>query len=203
MSRVIVYLDGFNLYHGIKAGEWNDCLWLDLGRLARRLVKPHQTLVGVKYFTAMIRYPHDKRKRQRILIEALMTIGGIDIFFGRYQKNIIQCRNCSSRWRHDNEKMTDVRIAVEMLADAFEDRFDTALLVSADGDLQPPVTKIKELFPDKRIVVFFPPHRYSPDLEREADACLTLWRGILAACQLPERVTKPDGYVLRRPPSWA
>lgn len=31
--------------------------------------------------------------------------------------------------------MTDVNIAVEMMRDAFQDRFDAALLISADSDL--------------------------------------------------------------------
>ena len=35
--------------------------------------------------------------------------------------------------------MTDVNIATAMLTDAYRDRFDTALLVSADSDLVPPV----------------------------------------------------------------
>jgi hypothetical protein len=34
-----------------------------------------------------------------------------------------------------HEKMTDVNIAVELLTDAFQDSFDVALLISADGDL--------------------------------------------------------------------
>jgi uncharacterized LabA/DUF88 family protein len=38
--------------------------------------------------------------------------------------------------------MTDVNIATEMLADAFLGKFDTALLISADGDLTTPVKRI-------------------------------------------------------------
>ena len=42
--------------------------------------------------------------------------------------------------------MTDVNISVELLADAFQNKFDTALLVSGDSDLTGPIKKIKELF---------------------------------------------------------
>jgi hypothetical protein len=98
--------------------------------------------------------------------------------------------------------MTDVNIAVELLTDAFEDRFDTALLVSADSDLQPPLQKIRQCFPQKRIVVAFPPKRQSFVLRSTAHASFTIGRAVLAKSQFPPEITKADGYVLHRPLSW-
>ena len=46
--------------------------------------------------------------------------------------------------------MTDVNIAVEMLADAFHNEYDTAILISADSDLSAPIKKVKSLFPQKK-----------------------------------------------------
>ena len=43
---------------------------------------------------------------------------------------------------------------------------------------------------------------YWLDLRSMAAASFTIGRGILSRSQLPERVVKPDGYVLRRPESW-
>ena len=51
------------------------------------------------------------------------------------------------------EKMTDVNIAARLLTAAFENRFDTALLISADGDLTTPVRQVLAQFPQKRVVV--------------------------------------------------
>ena len=45
--------------------------------------------------------------------------------------------------------MTDVNIAMELLVDAQQDKFDTALLVSADSDLTGPILKVRNLFPNK------------------------------------------------------
>jgi hypothetical protein len=98
--------------------------------------------------------------------------------------------------------MTDVNIATELLTDAFHDKFDTALLISADSDLKSPVTKALALFPAKRVVVAFPPGRNSVVLAQTASGCLHIGRGKIAASQLPERITKPDGYVLQRPAEW-
>ena len=98
--------------------------------------------------------------------------------------------------------MTDVNVATEMLCDAFRDNFDDALLISADSDLTPPILSVREYFPAKNITVAFPPGRYSSWLARSANGCFKITKGKLKASLLPDVITKPDGYVLRRPPTW-
>ncbi|MGH9629467.1 MAG: NYN domain-containing protein [Bryobacteraceae bacterium] len=44
-----------------------------------------------------------------------------------------------------SEKMTDVNIAVELLQDAFQGAFDTAILISADSDLIAPIAAVRRL----------------------------------------------------------
>ena len=51
----MAYVDGFNLYHGLKARHGRRYLRLDLEGLARRLLKPGQRLAGITYFTASVR----------------------------------------------------------------------------------------------------------------------------------------------------
>ena len=138
-EKVIVYIDGFNLYFGLKSRGWARFLWLDLNKMAQSLLKSNQTLVRVKYFTSRIRLPHDKSARQNTFLEVLETLPNLDIFYGNYQINKRTCRNCGAIDHVKNEKMTDVNIATEMLTDAFLGKFDTALLISADGDLTTPV----------------------------------------------------------------
>lgn len=46
MDRVKAYVDGFNLYHGVKHKHGRKYLWLDLEALVAHLLKPAQTLVG-------------------------------------------------------------------------------------------------------------------------------------------------------------
>jgi hypothetical protein len=43
MERVITYIDGFNLYFGLKSNGWDRFLWLNLRALSQNLLKPHQT----------------------------------------------------------------------------------------------------------------------------------------------------------------
>jgi uncharacterized LabA/DUF88 family protein len=99
--------------------------------------------------------------------------------------------------------MTDVSIATEMLLDASNNRFDKALLVSADSDLVPPIKAIRNKYPEKGIIVAFPPSRYSTDLQKTANASLYINRANLAQSRLPNNIKKADGFILQRPLEWS
>lgn len=205
MERVSVYVDGFNLYYGLRARGWRRYYWLDLRSMAENLLRPNQTLVRVRYFTANllpISDAQDKRTRQEVYLNALETLPDLSIHYGRFLPKDESCRECGAIWTTYEEKMTDVNIAVELLSDAYDDAFDTAMLVSADSDLSGPMRTVHERYPDKRVIVAFPPRRHSVDLRNAAAASFTIGRGILSRSQLPDSVVKPDGYALTRPASW-
>ena len=44
MERVTVYIDGFNLYYGLREKGWRRYYWLNLRRLSENILDPHQTL---------------------------------------------------------------------------------------------------------------------------------------------------------------
>ena len=79
-ERVIVYIDGFNLYFGLKDSGWSKYFWLNLHRLSTNLLRPNQTLVHTKYFTAKISKPESKRKRQQAFLSALGTLPNLSIY---------------------------------------------------------------------------------------------------------------------------
>jgi len=204
-GRVIAYVDGYNLYHGIRDADWRRYLWLDLAKLAGSLILETQELVITKYFTTRISAPESKRKRQSEYLEALATHcgGSIQMFWGHYQTEPWTCKCCNKTELVPHEKKTDVNIAVELMTDAFQNAFDSAFLISADSDLVPPVIAIRRLFPSKSIVVAFPPERFSVELKNSANTSFTLGRAKLAGAQLPDRVLKPDGAKLERPTKWS
>jgi len=141
MQRVIVYVDGFNLYFGLRSKGWKRYYWLNIQKIAQNLLKPDQNLIRTKYFTSRVTKPPDKAARQNTYIEALQTLSELDIHFGHYLSNSIECKRCGHIFTRPNEKMTDVNIAVELLTDAFQDEFDRAILISADSDLVATVRK--------------------------------------------------------------
>jgi len=201
-ERVVAYIDGYNLYFGLRAAGWKRYLWLDLQSLARRLLKPNQSLVFTKYFTAMVSYPEDKLKRQTLFIDALRTLDDFEIFYGQFQANPRKCRSCGFTENVPQEKMTDVNIAVEMMKDAFQDAFDTALLISGDGDLTSPISAVRDLFPSKRIIVAFPPRRKSYRLQEKAHGSFIIGRNNLAKSVFPGKLVTATGHALICPEEW-
>jgi len=202
IERVIAYVDGFNLYFGLKSRGWSRYYWLNIQLLAQNLLKRNQRLLLTKYFTARIAGPLDKQERQSTYIEALETLNDFQIFYGKYQLNPRHCSHCGFQDEVPNEKMTDVNVAVEILKDAYQDKFDVALLISADSDLVPPIKTVRELFPNKRVVIACPPGRYSVDLADSANRSFVISRRRIAKSLLPDEIKKEDGYILRCPLSW-
>lgn len=201
VERVNVYVDGFNLYFGMMDAGLHYCKWLSMLKLITNLKKPHQTISKIKYFTSKVSNNPAKQKRQTTYIEALET-EGVEIFYGRYQVNDVECHRCHNIWREPNEKMTDVNIATEMVADAFINEYDVAILISGDSDLVPPIRAIHKHFHHKRVTVFFPPQRYNNSVAAVAKGNLTLGRKSLVASQLAHQVTKKSGFVLQKPSVW-
>lgn len=201
-ERVIAYIDGFNLYFGLRDRGWKRFYWLDVALLAENLLKKGQRLEKVRYFTARISGPRRKQERQNTFLEATAELRECTMHYGQYLNKRRVCPNCKSVHNVPEEKMTDVNIAVEMMADAYQDRFDTALLISADSDLTPPVKKVKELFESKRVVAAFPPKRNSQRLASAVDAHFTIGRGRLAHSLLPQSIEKSNGVVISRPEQW-
>lgn len=98
---------------------------VNIKKIASNLLKKNQELIEVKYFTSRISNDPDKQKRQSIYIEALESVG-IKVFYGNYQRNTTECRQCGNIWPTFHEKMTDVNIATQMMIDAFQDKYNMA-----------------------------------------------------------------------------
>lgn len=200
--RVIVYVDGFNLYFGMRASRLQKYYWLNVWEMSKRLMRSGHVLAGVRYFSARINRPADKVARQATYLEALQAVPDIEITLGKYRSDEARCeRCCHPRWI-DNEKMTDVNIAVAMLLDAAEDRFDIAMLVSGDGDLLPLIQAVQAKYAPKEVWVVPPPNRSHPALLNAAKGRLKLREWILRESQFTQTVLSTSGYPLVRPSEW-
>ena len=201
-ERVISYIDGFNLYFGIKHKLPNSLLWIDVQKLTNNLLLPTQTLLHTNYFTSRISNNAPKQARQNTYLEALETLVDFNIFYGQYNYQDRTCKRCGDTYSHSSEKMTDVNIACQLLSDAFQDKFDTAFLITGDSDLVPPIELIHTLFPNKRVFVAFPPNRQTNRLRQCSKGSLIIGRKKLSDSQFQDLVTKKDGFILRRPTTW-
>jgi uncharacterized LabA/DUF88 family protein len=182
--------------------NWRKYYWLDMVKFAEHLLRPHQELIEVNYFSAL-HTNIDKSRRQDAFFQANKLSSKFILHLGKYLTKNIECRFCKKIIYSFEEKETDVRIATSMLADACYKRCDLSLLISADSDIVPTIERIKEHNPKHKIVTYFPPNRTSFNLKRLSNGTKVLSnRALYESCMFPEKVTLPDGYELHRPDKW-
>jgi len=202
--HLIVYVDGFNLYHGLHEKYGRAKLWLDLVALARSL-RPESKLAQVKYFTAPVMGDPGALSRQMTYQKALLAKnpGLVTIVSGRYQSKSTQCRHCGHQYTRYEEKETDVNIAVALVADTLSHACADAIVVSADSDLAPAIRAIRERTPGVYIAAAFPPKRFSADLKALMPSSFHLGASKISKAQLPEHVVDAEtGIIYTRPPKW-
>ena len=201
--KVVAYIDGFNLFYGLRAKGWKRYYWLDLGQLIGNLLRPGDQLVAIRYFTArVLPEPNDKAKpnRQNTYLKALATVPNLTIHLGYFLSKQKSCFQCGAAIQTYEEKMTDVNIAVSLLVDAQAGLFDKAMVVSGDSDLWGPISEVRNRFAGKEVVVAFPPARVSRQLQSGGRSFI-IGRGILQKSQLPQQVTTASG-VVTKPATW-
>jgi uncharacterized LabA/DUF88 family protein len=201
-TKVISYIDGFNLYFGLREQGWRKYMWLDVVKLSASVILPHCTLIQTKYFTSRVRGNVGKQERQTAFLDAIMALDDLSIYWGRYQPDWKKCHKCGHIGQHPQEKKTDVNIATQMICDAYCNAYDTALLMSGDSDLVPAVETVRKLFPAKKIVVAFPPKRYSSELAAHATSWLNIFEHKFKGCQMPHAITLPSGAAIKCPDKW-
>lgn len=201
MERVIAYVDGFNLYYGMKENG-NQLLWLNVQALISSLLEGEQKLMFINYFTSRIKNNPQKQQKQKVYIEALETLTDFAIIYGHFQSYSERCQQCGYTYPYSSEKMTDVNIAVSLLEDAFMDKYDTAFLITGDSDLIPSINLVHKLFPSKRVFVAFPPNRQNMSIKNVVKSYMVLGRKKLMDAQFPEQVKNMFGYILKRPDEW-
>ena len=123
-QKVAVFIDGSNLYNGMRDNLSNTRVNLEV--FVRQLLEKRE-LFRAYYYNAPLTddYENDLREGQSRFFESLRRIPYVTVRLGRLHR------------RQDGslvEKGIDVAIAVESLSLAYEDAYDTALIVSGDGD---------------------------------------------------------------------
>lgn len=200
-KRVSVFVDGFNLYHGLHDNTGRKHLWLDLQALTTSLLKPDQRLVGVNFFTARVRNHPAGAARQAQYIGALKATG-VRVVEGRFQEKTVTCRGCQNSWRSYEEKESDVNLCVALMEGARQHQFDVGLVMSGDSDMVPAVRAVRAMNSSIRLIAVFPPRRFSAELKGAVHASFHLGDAKVRQAQLPNTVTGSDGSY-SRPSYWS
>ena len=207
-KRVIFFIDGFNVYHSIddlvSVDSKNTIYkWIDYSKFAQCFVNDDEEIKDIYYFTSLCPWDPNRQKRHQILIRALKH-RNIKIVFGEFKKRRKQYNNYRVNvvLKYHEEKKTDVNIAVLLLKLAFEDKYDTAIIISGDTDFSLAITEIKKSFPEKKIGIVFPIGRRNNALEKLADFHKVVTKKHLESSRFPDTIDIGEGTSLFCPPEW-
>ena len=140
-EKVVIFIDGNNLYHIVK-NMFKPHLGLKSFNFQKFLnhIAKNRKLVRTYYYNA----PLDRKKNQQGYIkqqkffEKLRGIPNFHLVLCRMQKVKINEKTIYQ------VKEDDIHLAVDMVKLAYNNAYDTAILVSSDGDFGPAIDAVKE-----------------------------------------------------------
>ncbi len=139
MERIIIFIDNSNIFKGFR--KYN--VKADYEKLKNIIIKGRK-LNGIFLYEGVV-YPMSPEKKKWYKDLSNKSRYVIKASFDKRTLN------------DTIEKKIDIKIAIDIISLAYENAYDTAVLVSGDGDFIPVVKKVKELGRDFELWAF----RYS------------------------------------------
>lgn len=147
-EKVVIFIDGSNFYHGLKSNHGKTKI--DFEKLAKKLSHGRR-LIRAYYYNTPVNQSEEptKYKNQQRFFSLLDRVPYLETTLGKLVKR--ERINTCSKCKHEdkvvfhNEKGIDVNIAVDMLITAFKNLYDTAILISGDGDFDKAIKGVKDI----------------------------------------------------------
>lgn len=207
-----MYIDGYNLYYGSLKRTPNK--WLDLQAFARYITPKRFELIKVRYFTAKVKpsaSKPDAHTDQNVYLGAIAAhCPLVDIHLGQYVRRKVSAENAvpppaTVEIYKNEEKGSDVNLAVHLVNDACVGGINAAILVSNDSDLVEAVN----LAHQRGIDVYWTPPlrrgRYpSADLKSATRNFRPIHKNAFGKCQMPDTVQthNPNVVKFHKPAGW-
>lgn len=140
-ERVFLIIDGNNFYHRTKELNVVHLLSFDYEKFCQFLLQsPQRTFATRRYYIGAIREEQNNPKSVELMRGQQKLLGilqrqGWEMGLGQLLKT----------GESYHEKGVDVLMAVDLLAGAYQNLYDTAMLVSSDTDLIPALIKIRAM----------------------------------------------------------
>lgn len=206
-KRVQCFIDGYNLFHAIDETGNKSLHWVDLKSLCQRYLPKNARIENVFWFSAKPSHlSKNINDNYDNYVNALIECG-VDVIGGRFKRKNAKCevdKGCRGAFFKHEEKESDVNLAIGLVANACNDDFDIAIVITADSDLCPPIKYVKDNFPDKELWLIAPPGRRN----RANDLCVLSSKSLeinsnaLRASSMRETYSKAGSVVARRPAEW-
>ncbi len=141
--RVMIFIDGSNLYHVLKQNT--DKLDLDYKKFSQKL-SGNRDLIRTYYYNIRQESPDNPKlaESQDRFLNALYETEYLEVKLGIWKQ----------RGQTMVEKGVDVMIAADLIAHAYEDHYDTAILVSGDADFYPALQVVKDTGKQVEVAAF-------------------------------------------------
>lgn len=140
-KRIAIYIDGSNLYYKLKDVSIKNITYFKYGAFAEWLAQ-NRKIVAKRYYVGVVRAKEGDKKAKE------MQEGQVKLFNHLQSKKEGYSVQRGYLMKSDgayHEKGVDVKIALDLLVGAYEDIYDTAILISSDTDLIPAIQKIRKL----------------------------------------------------------
>jgi uncharacterized LabA/DUF88 family protein len=186
MDRVVIFIDGSNLYHGLKADFGKTRV--NVSSMVEKLVKDRH-LIRTYYYTAPVTGIEDPEgaKEQQKFFGVLHDTPYVTIRLGKLVKRTktFKCPKCQELITKDSfiQKGVDAYLVLDMLKLAKDNVYDVAVLVSGDGDLAEVVRAVKEV--GKQVENAFTKYGWSRELQQASDKRISLDATFMEWCLLP------------------
>ena len=158
-SKILVLIDGFNVYHTIK-NEKDIVRWINFNSLISSLMNHEkEELSKIMYFTALCTWDDRKLKRQKLYINELEKpyegFSQLEVIEGSFQKVERKCLKCQNYYHMHVEKHTDVNIAVEIMSASINKNIDQIWIISNDSDISTAISEAKDINKNLKIDYVF------------------------------------------------
>ena len=184
-QRIIMFIDGSNLYHALE----ENCgrMDLDFTSFINKVCRERQ-LFRTYYYNIL----QDSERRGTAYQEQQRFLATL------YTTPLLEVRLGSSKQRGEMlvEKGVDVMLAVDILQYAWQNLYDTAILVSGDGDFSYALQTVKNWGKHVEVVAF--PGNLSYELAQTADTRLILDKPFFSDLWVSNRDKKQNTWAPRR-----
>lgn len=177
MSKVAIFIDGSNLYHGGRRAN----VRVDVQKLSEKLLDGRE-IVRNYYYAATV--PQDMNvavhEAQARFLASFDYAPYFEVKLGRIEPRP------KGRWE---EKGVDAQLATDMVFFAARNLYDVAILVSGDGDFKHTVQAVKDL--GKHVENAYFREGHSRELMKTCDRFIELDSKYLKGCLRPDRDEAP------------
>jgi len=136
-KRAFVVIDGSNFYHRLDELKVSGKINFDFNGFCNSLINK-KILADKGYYVGAVRENPRSRKSHQLMIDQQRLIGKLKRFGYRIELGFL----LKSGGRY-HEKGVDVKMAMDILVGAYENKYDAVYLISSDTDLLPVIDKIR------------------------------------------------------------